>query len=59
MRDKNYHANTNKKRPGVAMLILNKLDSRADYCHRKRTLFHDDKGVNSSKECKNSIYMST
>ena len=41
------------------MLILNKLDLKADYCHRKRTLFHDDKGVNSSKECKNSIYMST
>ena len=51
--EKDVHASTSQKKAGVAKLILDKVD----FIEIKS--LHNDKGVNSSRRCKNPKYLCT
>lgn len=44
-----YHANINKKKAGVAKLILDKVNFRAKKTTRDKGILHDDKRVNLTR----------
>ena len=40
--EKNFHANRNQKKVGVAIVILHKIDFKIDHYKRERRMLHND-----------------